>query len=496
MKKLFTLIAALAMVLGMNARTSIDFSSKDITFGQAKSFGNYEWIGLVLAQGEPTVNADKTAADDSNVTYFDASSYDYLCIKYNAATVDFSFILQYNCAGTVGQWGVEFNQDSKDITSNTKGMIAIKLDATKKKTINQIALQPKGAGSIVIEDIYWASEAEYTEDAANFPVVKDVPPTKDLDLASATNAWNDASFVTYDVNTHTATIVKNDGASGWWVSTDCSDYQFLVLEILNMQKVGYAQLNGIVSGSLNDGSYIKVIDVSDKTLSGGFNLVIQGGAGTTWTWQRAYFATAEYVQQNGIKDAVIWGDTQDMTLADLSSGWNAEYDAASATITVLTEKEEGGKGWWVKGDNGADYSHFDNFVVELESTEFDGKVVVQYVDPAAAPALAPSAVAPESSEQEFGVGATCIVVPLSAEGKTAVQQLWIQGAQGAKFTIKKAYLAVASATPEANLGVPSGIQAINAEKNVNAPIYNLSGQRVDAQYKGVVIQNGKKFMQK
>ena len=43
---------------------------------------------------------------------------------------------------------------------------------------------------------------------------------------------------------------------------------------------------------------------------------------------------------------------------------------------------------------------------------------------------------------------------------------------------------------------PTGIRAINAEKNVNAPIYNLSGQRVDAQYKGVVIQNGKKFLQK
>lgn len=490
MKKLFTLIAAFAMVLGMNARTSIDFSSKNITFGQAKTFGNWEWIGLTLAQGDP----DPTTGDDTNVTYFDASSYDYLCIKYNTATVDFQFILQYNSAGTVHpEYGVNFNQDTKDIKSNTKGMIAIKLDPAKKATINQIALQPKGAGSIVIEDIYWASEAEYTEDAANFPVVKDVPPTKDLDLASATNKWGSAE---YDAATHTAKLVADNDASGWWVDTDCSDYQFLVLEILNMQKVGYAQLNGLVSGSLNDGSYIKVIDVSDKTLSGGFNLVIQGGAGTTWTWQRAYFATAEYVQQNGIKDEVIWGDTQDMTLADLSSGWNAEYDAASATITVLTEQEEGGKGWWVKGETGADYSHFDNFVVELESTEYDGKVVVQYVDPAAAPALAPSAVAPESSEQEFGVGATCIVVPLSAEGKTAVQQLWIQGAQGAKFTVKKAYLAVASATPEANLGVPSGIQAINAEKNVNAPIYNLSGQRVDAQYKGVVIQNGKKFLQK
>lgn len=30
----------------------------------------------------------------------------------------------------------------------------------------------------------------------------------------------------------------------------------------------------------------------------------------------------------------------------------------------------------------------------------------------------------------------------------------------------------------------------------NAPIYNLAGQQVNASYKGVVIQNGKKFVQK
>lgn len=28
------------------------------------------------------------------------------------------------------------------------------------------------------------------------------------------------------------------------------------------------------------------------------------------------------------------------------------------------------------------------------------------------------------------------------------------------------------------------------------PMYNLSGQRVDKNYKGVVIQNGKKFINK
>ena len=44
---------------------------------------------------------------------------------------------------------------------------------------------------------------------------------------------------------------------------------------------------------------------------------------------------------------------------------------------------------------------------------------------------------------------------------------------------------------------PAGIKEINnGTVNENAPIYNLAGQRVGKDYKGVVIQNGKKFIKK
>ena len=44
---------------------------------------------------------------------------------------------------------------------------------------------------------------------------------------------------------------------------------------------------------------------------------------------------------------------------------------------------------------------------------------------------------------------------------------------------------------------PAGIKEIhNSEVNENTPIYNLAGQRVSKDYKGVVIQNGKKFVRK
>ena len=44
---------------------------------------------------------------------------------------------------------------------------------------------------------------------------------------------------------------------------------------------------------------------------------------------------------------------------------------------------------------------------------------------------------------------------------------------------------------------PTAINEINAEgANGNGAIYNISGQRVDDTYKGIVIINGKKVMKK
>ena len=47
-------------------------------------------------------------------------------------------------------------------------------------------------------------------------------------------------------------------------------------------------------------------------------------------------------------------------------------------------------------------------------------------------------------------------------------------------------------------GGDTGVETIKTEKvwNANAPMYNLSGQLVDKSYKGIVIQNGRKFVNK
>ena len=45
-------------------------------------------------------------------------------------------------------------------------------------------------------------------------------------------------------------------------------------------------------------------------------------------------------------------------------------------------------------------------------------------------------------------------------------------------------------------GDPSGISIVEAKKTQNNAIYNLAGQKVGNDYKGIVIMNGRKFMQK
>ena len=45
-------------------------------------------------------------------------------------------------------------------------------------------------------------------------------------------------------------------------------------------------------------------------------------------------------------------------------------------------------------------------------------------------------------------------------------------------------------------GNGTGIEAVKANQLANGAIFNLAGQKVNANYKGVVIQNGKKFIQK
>ena len=70
---------------------------------------------------------------------------------------------------------------------------------------------------------------------------------------------------------------------------------------------------------------------------------------------------------------------------------------------------------------------------------------------------------------------------------------WTGVSKKVVLNVKKAFLRSVTITSVSAAGIKN-VQTI--EVNENAPIYNLAGQRVSKDYKGVVIQNGKKFIKK
>ena len=126
-----------------------------------------------------------------------------------------------------------------------------------------------------------------------------------------------------------------------------------------------------------------------------------------------------------------------------ATGWGdgTVFDAATSTITIGGDWD--GIGWWLaQWDNeaaanvGADYSAYDNFVIEFaEPTAINGKVTVQYEDGG-------------SSEVEFYANSSVAVVDLASESKSKVMQVFIQGPAGAKFVLADAYFCTADLAPE------------------------------------------------
>ena len=189
------------------------------------------------------------------------------------------------------------------------------------------------------------------------------------------------------------------------------------------------------------------------------------------------FVTGAYVGTEEEYKAVLAGNKpqkSDLNLGDLGSGWgNSTYDAASKTVTIVDDWS--GKGWYF---GTADYSNFDKVVVSFAApTATNGKLVVEYNGGAAA------------SEAEFAEGATSVELPLDAAAKSSVKQVYLQGPAGAQFVLASAYVCVKDY-------VATGIsQAVAVPAAKSSKVFNLAGQQVGKSYKGVVIKNGKKYVQ-
>lgn len=142
-----------------------------------------------------------------------------------------------------------------------------------------------------------------------------------------------------------------------------------------------------------------------------------------------------------------------------------------------------GAGWWIQ---------------DLDMTPY--KSVVFELSEASKIQLLPQVFAKNGTtdanvSKNMDPGQTITAIDLPT-GTLTYSTIMMQNYAAGTCKLKRVYLSSLSAADA--LTVAAGINNVHAEKavNTNAPIYNLAGQKVSNDYKGIVIQNGKKFINK
>ena len=204
----------------------------------------------------------------------------------------------------------------------------------------------------------------------------------------------------------------------------------------------------------------------------GGNVIEFGLTGGTYTFQK-YSGTGNILIKS-IEITPATAESETLNLIDrFTNCWNnTETNTHNDDGTVTYNAVQwGGLAAWIGGE---DWSEYEKIVFEFaEPTTFATQIFLQYADGT-------------ETKAWINDGAATAECTLEA-GKVAVNQAALQCAEAGTLTITKIYLVKASA----------GISNMQAVTPVHSgAIYNLAGQKVDANYRGVVIVNGKKMLQK
>lgn len=316
----------------------------------------------------------------------------------------------------------------------------------------------------------------------------------DLSLDELPNGWGS----TYDAATKTISYEAGAwGGRGWNLSAvaNLTDYDYLVVELakaselklkLNIEyadEVNATENNGNNTDATleNPGTLVAVQLDKDESYAlqayvanNQWQSVEPNNPAGTATLQAAYLCTeAEYkaaLEENAKKEL-----KKEFTIADAVDG-------------VLTMKA-GESGWHNAGWLAMDVTKYKTLVVDLGAVTGTTGLTIQgnkddqiIINPSEKPQ---------------------VIYWTIPEGFTTLNQFAFQNfnketeeeadTKETVVNINSIYL-----TSKAKEDIVTGINHsfVAPKANVNAPIYNLAGQQVSKAYKGVVIQNGKKFVQK
>lgn len=486
MKKLFTLIAAALMTIGASAKTPLTATwsswgdgctvdGNTITFTAAWKGAGY-WVSA------------------------DASTSDKLVIVLAEEAVGKTKIF-FQCQPETGTDLV--SSGDYFITAGSKILgIDLQSDAAKDRlsAFQQICAQSTEANcKIVVKEIYLGTNEEYENDLAG-----NKQQTSPLSLDNLGSGWGES---TYDASTKTVTIGEDWSGKGWWLGTvDYSDFDQLVIKFDPA-----TEANGNIVIEYNAGESTKyefaagtttaIIDLDATGKASVKQIYIQGPAASKYVLSAAYVATKEYVAEN----ETTGGETPatSTTLIDYPTkqdGITLGGTCAIATVKIHNADEIPG----IKFAN----SYTTEGAVNANKVELtvDGGFKKGDVITIAG-AFNNSDNTKKAAVDLFTMDGTKATVLFTTDqfinGKdkeaNPVEQSYTLAADADKLYIGRngntaTFVTLLKVVRTSSTGIQQTIAPAKVvENNV---IYNLAGQRVNESYKGIVIKNGKKFIQK
>ena len=493
MKKLFTLIAAALMTIGASAKTPLTATwspwgegctveGNTISFTAAWKGAGY-WVSADASTSEKLVILLAEEAVGKTKVFFQCKS---------------------DCSVSSGEYYIEAG--SKILGIDLQSDVA-------KGSLNefqQLCVQSTEADcKLVVKEVYLGTTAEYEADLAG-----NKQQTSPLTLADLGSGWGGS---TYDAATKTVTIGDDWTGKGWWLSSaNYSDFDQLVIKFDPA-----TEANGNIVIEYNDGvastkyefaagTTTAIIDLDATGKASVKQIYIQGPAASKYVLSAAYVATKEYVAENettggetpAAPTTLIDYPTKEAT-AENGITLGSEVSVGTFKIHTNTDAVSG-----IKFGGG----YTDGGVIKAATTavlSVDGgfkkgdKIQI-------AGAFNNSSDSKQAGVQIFtgaaGESATVLwTSELFINGRLvaddpAVQEYTLE-ADAATLNLGRSNgLSSATATWVTLLKVvretATGIQEIPVKVINNGAIYNLAGQRVNESYKGIVIKNGKKFIQK
>ncbi len=303
-----------------------------------------------------------------------------------------------------------------------------------------------------------------------------------IDITSGWSTWQETESVEYNADgTMTFNSAEWGGLAKWLGGRDLSGYDYLVVEYAEPTTV-VTQLfvqfavegdNNMITKQANPGATYLFIDLNDERATAVNQIALQTAAPSVVKISAMYYIKKPGGEEPPVED----GDKVNM-IDNFNYTWNqAESIERTEDGIIFTTAEWGGlAGWFAPDDVPSDWSEYSKIVFEFaEPTTVNTQILVSNGS--------------ENVASAWGEpGINKLECSFTGKDLSKVAQCALQTSAPTVLKITAIYLV--------KQGGESGVENIKAQEALNGIRYNLSGQRVSDSYKGVVIQNGRKFVQK